>query len=145
MEEKITEQELHEYAQNLLKTGRYTHIDVVPEFNIIELYEGINSYTLVYGESVEATLNPTISTTQLEMLEKKPELFMNLNRRYFFDNENSSVFSDEKTGKLIRAASKGLERMPKCSEKVEIQKKIMAKVNGIKQEVKEIEKFNKNN
>lgn len=144
MEEKITEEELCQYAKQLSRNGRFDHIDVVPEENIIEVYEGINSYTIFYGESLDFVLNPTISSRQIELLEKNPELFVRLNRRYFFDNQDSNIFSQEKTNKLLRAATRGLEKMPKSAEKVEIQEKIMSKVNGIKQEVKELEKFNKN-
>ena len=144
MEEKITEEELCQYAKQLSKSGRFDHIDIIPEENIIEVYEGINSYTIFYGKSWDFVLNPTISSRQIELLEKNPELFVCLNRRYFFDNQDSRIFSEEKTNKLLRAATKGLEKMPKSAERVEIQEKIMAKVNGIKQEVKEIENFNKN-
>ena len=65
MEEKITEEELCQYAKQLSRSGRFDHIDVVPEENIIEVYEGINSYTIFYGESWDLVLNPTISSRQI--------------------------------------------------------------------------------
>ena len=147
------EQDVYNFAEYIKKLEKYNDAELVFSLKIINFYKGANCYTLDISDEEGYKLvycdkflhfNRYISETQLNILRKNPKFFLSLDSRYFMDNEDAYKFSEEKTNKLLSAATKGLEKMPVSEEKVEIQKNIIAKVNGIKEEVKELKKFNKN-
>lgn len=140
---KEVEKEVSDFAKNIIDSGIYDYAEIVMEGGFIDFYNGINCFTLNFVEGNEVILaldkrrtklNGAISERQLKMLEKNPSLFMDLNQIYFMDNEEPKVYSAFKTNKLLAAANKGISKMAKSAERVEIQNKVMQKIESIKKE-----------
>lgn len=103
----------------------------------IDFYEGVNSYTLmVEPERKFFFLNPHISTRMLALLEKKPELFLNMKSVYFRDVKG--CYSKSNVNQCFNSLNKGLENKAQnligegMSENVAYKK-----VNGLYKKIEE--------
>lgn len=103
----------------------------------IDFYEGVNSYTLmVEPERKFFFLNPHISTRMLALLEKKPELFLDMKSVYFRDVKG--CFSKSNVNQCFNSLNKGLKnKTQNLIDKGISESAAYDKVNGLCKKIEE--------